>query len=433
MKLVGTGSVGILSGLAGCGGDGGDGSNGGDGDGSSDGSGGSDGSDGGTTDGGGTETLTLAGTMPLTGQLAATGQAIRTGYRAAVQKINDMGGVPVGDTNVELSLEIQDDASDPNQATTLYQEFITQDERDFFIGSFSSGIILPTASIVQQNDKVMVQSGGGSDDIFTQGWDNIYGIYPRASRQMIPTVNYFASLEPELNTFSVITENDAYNKSLSEGVRGLMEDNGIEMVNNHGIPDNANDVSPVVSSVSDDGSQGLFVAAHGGTGQQIAKEISTQNVELDLIYEILGPWQPTFLDSVGDAGNYVHTITYFSPRLQGVGGEVFESAEAFATYTRDNLNDVPSPFNHQVASGAAAIVSYYHALKNAGEVSIDPVVEELNALSVDSFYGTIEYTDDGDGHPNKMGPMIAQIQDKEHQVVYPSDVASADPVYPQPS
>lgn len=378
------------------------------------------------------DTITLAGTMPLTGALASTGEAILTGYRSAVQKINDDGGVPVGDQQIELELDITDDASDPDRATSEYQQFITQDDADFLLGSFSSGIVLPTASIVANNDKVMVQSGGGSDDIFTQGWDEVFGIYPRASRQMRVTVNYFESLEPAIETFSVITENDAYNKSLSEGVRGLLADAGIEVIANHEVPDNVNDVSSVVSSINSEDPDGLFVASHGGTGQLVAQEVSTREVNLDVFYEILGPWQPTYLDSVGDAGNYVNTITYFLPEMAANDGEVFSSAQEFADYTRTNVQDTPEPFNHQIASGGAAIVSYYHALKNAGEVSVDAVRSELDDLSVSSFYGEIEFTDDGDGHPIKMGPMVAQIQDQEYEVVYPTDVASADPVYPIP-
>lgn len=379
-----------------------------------------------------TDTITLSGTMPLTGALSSTGQAIRTGYQSAVKKINEMGGVPVGDSKVELELDLRDDASDPDSATTLYQEFITQDDADFLLGSFSSGIVLPTASIVERNNKVMVQAGGGSDEIFTQGWENIYGIYPRASRQMIPTVNYFDSLEPKPETFSVITENDAYSKSLSEGVRSLLNDENIEVISNHGVPENANDVSSVVSQVKSEGPDGLFVAGHGGVGQQVATEVNTQKVNLDVFYEILGPWQPTYLDSVGKAGNYVSTITYFSPNMTDVGGEVFSSAEEFASYTQDNVQDVPTPFNHQIASGAAAIVAYYHALKNAGELSVDPVATALDELSIGSFYGEIEFTENGDGHPTKMGPMVAQIQDQQHEIVYPYEVASADPVYPIP-
>lgn len=371
--------------------------------------------------------------MPLTGDLAATGEAILTGYRSAVQKINNDGGVPVGDQQIELELDIADDASDPDRATSQYQQFLTQDNVDFFLGSFSSTIVLSTASIVANNDKVMVQSGGGSDDIFTQGWDEVFGIYPRASRQMQVSVNYFESLEPEVETFSVITENDAYNTNLSEGVRSLLSEAGIEVISNHEVPDNVNDVSSVVSSVNSEDPDGLFVASHGGTGQLVAQEVSTREVELDLFYEVLGPWQPTYLDSVGEAGNYVNTITYFLPEMSADNGEVYDSAQEFAQFTRDNVQDTPEPFNHQIASGGAAIVAYYHAFQNAGELSVDAVRSELSNLSVDSFYGEIEFTDDGDGHPIKMGPMVAQIQDQEYEVVYPTDLASADPAYPIPS
>lgn len=389
----------------------------------------------GFTGGGGSntpDTITLSGTMPLTGSLAATGEAILNGYKSAVKKINEDGGVPVGDNKIELKLNITDDASDPDRATSQYQEFITQDDADFFLGSFSSGIVLPTASIVAKNDKVMVQAGGGSDKIFTQGWDNVYGIYPRASRQMRVTANFFESLEPPVETFSIITENDPYSKSLSKGVRSLLKERNIEVIANHEVPQDAKDLSSVVSQVKSESPDGLFVAGHGGVGQQVAKAVNTRKVNLDVFYEVLGPWQPTYLDSVGKAGDYVTTITYYLPEMKTGKGAVFDSAKQFAEYTRSNVKDVPTPFNHQIASGGAAIVSYYHALKNAGELDVGKVSTALDELSTSSFYGEIEFTKDGDGHPLKMGPMVAQIQEQSYEVVYPSDVASADAVYPIP-
>ena len=383
-----------------------------------------------TDESGEAESLTLGGTMPLTGALASTGEAIQTGYKAAIGKINEMGGVPVGDSKRKLELNIKDDASDPDRATSIYQQQITQENIDFFVGSFSSGIVLPTASIVEKNDKLMVQAGGGSDEIFTQGWQNIYGIYPRATRQMRLTVESFTTLDPKPSDFVVITENDAYSKSLSSGVRSLLKENGFNVVANHGVPEGASDVSSVVSKVKSQAPDALFVAAHGGVGQQVAKAVDTRNVDLDLFYEVLGPWEPNYLESVGDAGNGVMTITYFSPNAEGFGGEIFDSSKAFAEYTRENVEETPTPFNHQTASGAAGIVALYHALKNAGEVDVGAVSTELQNLSVESFYGTLEFTEDGDGHPIKMGPKVAQIQDGNYELIYPADAASADPQYP---
>ena len=383
-----------------------------------------------TGGGEGTDSLTLGGTMPLTGALASTGEAIQTGYKSAIKRINAMGGVPVGNGKRKLELNIKDDASDPDRATSIYQQQITQENIDFFVGSFSSGIVLPTASIVEKNDKLMVQAGGGSDEIFTQGWQNIYGIYPRATRQMRLTVESFTKLEPKPSDFAVITENDAYSKSLSSGVRSLLKENGFNVIANHGVPEGATDVSSVVSKVKSEQPDALFVAGHGGVGQQVAKAVSTRNVELDLFYEVLGPWEPNYLDSVGNAGNGVMTITYFSPNAEGYGGEIFDSSKAFAEYTRQNVEETPTPFNHQTASGAAAIVALYHALKNAGTTDVGAVSTELQNLSAKSFYGTLEFTEDGDGHPIKMGPKVAQIQDGNYELIYPSEAASAEPLYP---
>ena len=51
-------------------------------------------------------------------------------------------------------------ANDPARATTLIQRQI-DDGTAFFLGSFGSNIVLPTAAITERAHKPMVQTGGG--------------------------------------------------------------------------------------------------------------------------------------------------------------------------------------------------------------------------------------------------------------------------------
>ena len=73
----------------------------------------------------------------------------------------------IAGTKYQLELRLLDDASDPSRATTLIQRLL-DDNVDFFLGSFGSNIVLPTAAFTERAEKPMVQAGGGSDQIFNQ-------------------------------------------------------------------------------------------------------------------------------------------------------------------------------------------------------------------------------------------------------------------------
>ena len=121
--------------------------------------------------------------MPLTGAAAETGLNVNNGYVTAATYLNEvLGGVEIAGEKYKIELKLFDDASDPARATTLLQRQIDEGT-DFFLGSFGSNIVLPTAAITERAKKPMVQTGGGSDAIFTRGYKYMFGMYPRATRQ----------------------------------------------------------------------------------------------------------------------------------------------------------------------------------------------------------------------------------------------------------
>src|ERR1700738_766007 len=107
---------------------------------------------------------------------------------------------------------------------------------DFFLGSFGSNIVLPTAASTERAKKPMVQTGGGSDAIFTKGFKYVFGMYPRATRQFASAAALFKSLQPTPPTYSVIYTNDAFSKTAGEGVRLSCDAAGFKRLDSFELP-----------------------------------------------------------------------------------------------------------------------------------------------------------------------------------------------------
>ena len=123
--------------------------------------------------------ITFGGTIPFSGRWAEVGQSVNAGYQTVAKYVNDVnGGLDVGGKKYRLNIQLVDDASDPQRATTLLQKQI-DDGTQYFLGSYSSGIVLPQAAIINRARRPMVQAGGGADAIFMQGYRYIFGMYPR--------------------------------------------------------------------------------------------------------------------------------------------------------------------------------------------------------------------------------------------------------------
>ena len=49
---------------------------------------------------------------------------------------------------------------------------------------------------------------------------------------------------------------------------------------------------------------------------------------------------------------------------------------------------------------------------------------------MDSLYGRIKFTSEGDGDPVLMGSAVTQVQKNELKVIFPASVKEAEPIWP---
>lgn len=374
-------------------------------------------------------TITFGGSIPMTGAAAETGQNVLQGYQCAVKYINEeMGGVEIGGQTYQLALNLFDDASDPARATTLIQRQVDEGIK-FFLGSFGSNIVLPTCSITEAAGRIMVQAGGGSDLIFTQGRERVFGIFPRASRQFVSSVDMFTALEPTVKTVTLMYTNDPFSEFQAQGARTLLEEAGIEVLDYIALPAEVTDVSNVLTSIRQNTPDILVCTTHDQTSILIARQMVSSNTNVPMLYQTLGPQTSAYHDALGNYANGVVTQAYWSERAPFTG-DYFGSAADFADYFRANFD---RELTYHMASGAVCIVTYVEAAKQAGSLEVDPVLAALNALDFECFYGHVRFTEDGDGDPSLLGPLLIQRQEGEMEVIAPPDGASAEPIYPAPT
>jgi len=372
-------------------------------------------------------TITFGGSIPLSGRAAETGLNVHAGYLAAVKAVNDKGGIEVGGQKYMLDLKMFDDASDPTRATTLIQQQIDQGV-DFFLGSFGSNIVLPTAAITERARKPMVQAGGGSDQIFTQGYRYVFGFFPRASQQFISSVEYFKTIEPRPRTFSVIFTNDAFSRTQADGAIKDMEAAGFQLMDRYQLPETITDVSSVLNSLRAKTPDMVICTTHDQNSLLISRQMAATDTHVKLLYQTLGPQLQSYREALGRFANSIMVQIYWDERAN-YKDAVFGSAKGFADYYR-SIN--PRPLAYHTAAGAACIVVYLQAMQKARSVAPAAVREALATTDVETLYGRVKFTKDGDGDPILLGPRIGQVQKGAVEIVFPTEAASAKTVYPAP-
>lgn len=375
------------------------------------------------------ETITFGGSIPMSGAAAETGLNVLYGYRTAVKFINEeMGGVEIGGQTYQLALNLFDDASDPSRATTLIQRQV-DDGIGFFLGSFGSNIVLPTCAITEAAGRIMVQAGGGSDLIFTQGRRRVFGIFPRATRQYVSTVNMFQTLDPAVRRISILYTNDAFSEFQATGARDTITAAGMEVVDFIALPAQVSDVTNVLTTIRQSAPDVLICTTHDETSILIARQMVATDTNVPMLYQTLGPQTQAFVESLGRYSNGVVTQAYWSERAN-FACDYFGSAQNFHDYYNANFD---RHIAYHMASGAVCILAYIQAAKNAGSMDLDAVRDALSGLDHTFFYGHVKFTEDGDGDPSLLGPLVVQRQAGEVEVIAPADIASAPAQYPAPN
>jgi branched-chain amino acid transport system substrate-binding protein len=373
--------------------------------------------------------LVIGGSVPLTGAAAETGLNVNNGYITAASYLNDvLGGVEIAGEKYKIELKLFDDASDPARATTLLQRQIDEGT-NFFLGSFGSNIVLPTAAITERAKKPMVQAGGGSDAIFTRGYKYMFGMFPRATRQFAAASALFKTLQPQPATYSVIYNNDAFSKTAAEGVKLSCDAAGFKRLDQFELPAKVTDVSSVLASVRAKTPDMLLCVVHDQDSLLIARQMVATNTNVKLLYQGLGPQLASYREALGKYSEAILCSTYWNESVP-YQDRFFGSAKKFAEYYHSKFT---RPIAYHVSGAAACIETYVMAMQAAKSIKPDAVRDALAAADFETQYARIKFTPDGDGEPLALGGMIGQVQKGKLETVFPEKAKSAAAVYPAPT
>jgi branched-chain amino acid transport system substrate-binding protein len=374
------------------------------------------------------KSLVFGGSVPLTGAAAETGLNVNNGYLTAASYFNDvLDGVEIAGEKYKIELKLFDDASDPARATTLIQRQI-DDGTNFFLGSFGSPIVLPTAAITERARKPMVQTGGGADKIFTSGFKYCFGMYPRATRQFAGAAALLKTLKPTPQTYSVMYTNDAFSKASAEGIKLSCDEAGFKRLDSFELPAKPTDVSSVLGSVRGKTPDMLLCTMHDEDALLVTRQMISSGTNVKLLFQGLGPQLASFRQALGKYSEDMLCSTYWAENVP-YKDKFFGDSKKFAAYYRSKFT---RPIAYHTAGAAACIETYILAMQAAKSTDPQAVRDALAAADYETFYSRIKFTPQGDGDAILLGGMVGQVQKGDLAIVFPDGAKLADPVYPQP-
>lgn len=377
------------------------------------------------------DVIVLGAAVSESGKYATNGKYTQDGYDLAVARVNEMGGVKVGDTTYQLEIKYYDDESEAARAAELAERLISQDGIKFILGPYGSPVTAAMAPITEKYSVPMVEGNGASRSIFTKGYRYVFAVLSTSDQYLSSAIDLAAEKakeegrDPATLRLALAMGDDNFSQDVRAGILEAAAKYGMQAVVDDQLPDAFTDMSPTLAKVKALQPDVLLISGHEKGALTAARQIADQQVDVPII-------AMTHCDSadiagqVGAGAEYTLCAAQWAPSLTYKDGWFGTAAEYAATYEA-KFGEAPP---YQAAESTASVLAFVDAFKRAGSLDPAAVRDALASTSMETFYGPIDFDDTGKNIGKPM--VLLQVLDGQYKVVAPTKWATETFVYPRP-
>ncbi|MEI2417071.1 amino acid ABC transporter substrate-binding protein [Orrella sp. JC864] len=367
--------------------------------------------------------IRIGAPLALTGGLADEGKKQQVAYDMWLKRVNEAGGIQVGDQKVKVELVTYDYQSDEKRAQQMAERLITQDRVDFMTSPFGSGHTKVVAGVAERYGVPVMASVASSESVFDQGYKYLFGTLAPNGGLVDAMIKTFGQQMPEARKIAILGREDVFPRSMATAMRSAAEKAGLQVVHNEFYPVGALDHSASLSKIKAAAPDWIYVTGYTKDLILARKQMADLGVSAPIVTMITGPAYQEFIDGLDTLANGVSSTTWWHHSTQYKADDVFGSTQAF--YDEFVAREKHDP-DYVHASAAAALVALQKAIEQAGTTDKAKVRDALASLDIDTFYGPIKFGANGMNAGRDL-PII-QVQDKKVVVLFPEAVKQADAI-----
>jgi branched-chain amino acid transport system substrate-binding protein len=379
--------------------------------------------------------IVIGSTLPLTGAESKSGGRMKQGYELAVELENRDGGIDVGGKKVRVELKLLDDTTDQAKAVNLAQRLITQDNVNFFLGTYSTALVEAQSTAVEQTRTPYVNGGGAATSIYGKGFKWIFGTLAPVENLATTEMEWInqqqgAGKLAKPARVAILWENTSHGKDFRKGIQSFVQAHGADyqVVVDESFALDGKDFSAVLSKVRTARADLFMVDAHLPDFITMHRQyLSAKMCNQVLTYGARGT-ESDARTALGQQGvSYILSAVWWNAQL-GDEGLNKEFVEAF----KAKYGSAPEWYQATAYEAARALLT---AIAKAGSVNKEKVRETLSTLDIDSILpgGRLSFPADKGGQASYPFVVQQNLPDGTSPIIYPAEVATGQGVSPNPS
>lgn len=387
-------------------------------------------------------TLLLGYTASLTGNLNVSSGRQDNGIQLWIDHLNEQGGFQAGNEMVTFETVSYDDESSSERVQELYTRLATEDNADFLVSPYSSGLTAASSVIAEQYGKVMITTGAASDSTYKLGYTGVYQTYTPASSYLTGAIDLLMHLDPELTRVAFIHENDQFSTDVVTAAMEYAQEQGYEVVLFEGYDTATTDFGPFITKIEAETPDALMGGGHFQDGSTFARQLNERGTDLAFVTLLVAPPEPDFAE-LGAAAIGVVGPSQWEPLAQFTEESAAEAGLEWFGPTGDQfVEDYMAKYDEEPsyhsAGGYAAGLILQKAIIDAGSYDAEAIKAALDNMDILTFYGRIMFDTSAEAHGLQIGHSMVYIQwqgegeDLHKEVVWPLEGMTAEALFPIP-
>ncbi len=373
------------------------------------------------------DTILLGSAISLTGKYSTNGAHAQNGYEFAIKKINDAGGVKVGDKSYKFKVLYYDDESTPARGAQLAERLISQDGVQYMLGPYSSGLTKAIAPVTEKYKIPMVEAEGASRSLFNKGYKYLFAVLSTSEQYLASAIELAAEVakkegkDPSSVKVAMAFENDPFSQDVRAGVMADAAKYNMQIVIDDKLPRDLSDMAATLTKVKALNPDLLVVSGHSKGAATATRQIGEMQIKTPMI-AVTHCEAADVTGKFGDTANgflcstqWAETLSYKDDMFGTAANYEKEFKAAYPEYA-----DKKVPY--QTAQASAAVWVFKDAFERAGTLDKEAVREALTQTDLMTFYGGIKFSEAGNNIAKPM--VLRQIQNGQYNVVAPSAFAS---------
>ena len=388
--------------------------------------------------------VTIGFTTSQTGSLNVESTRQYNGLKLWMDQVNKAGGIKLADgTVVTFKAQTYDDESNKDRVQQLYTKLATEDNADFLISPYSSGLAAAASVIAQQYNKIMITTGAADDANQKKGYTLVYQAYTPASQYLTGALDLLAATDPAVKKIAIAYSTDAFSTSVVAALKTYAEGKGYNVVYYEGYDPATTDFSAMINKIQAAAPDAVMGGGHFQDGTTFAKQLAEKKVGAKFVALLVAPPEDKF-SQLGDAALGVTGPSQWEPQVNftqdsatkaglpwyGISGADFTSAYKAA------YNENPT---YHSAGGYVAALILQKAIEDAGTLDTAAVAAALDKMDILTFFGHIKFDASAASHGLQLGHQMVYVQWQKDasgtfgkQIVWPAEGATAPVLYPIP-